>query len=126
MKKRILLLEDNSEVREFYADFLSKNFEVETVGDGEEGLEKLRKASPQYDLILLDIMMPKMDGVSFLKTKNQDPKLSNVPVVVLSNLGQDDVLKACFGLGITFYILKAETTPDEVEKVVHQALDNVK
>lgn len=120
-KKKILLLEDNRDCRDFYKDLLSKEYEVTTANDGEEGLNKL--LSPDnYDLLVLDIMMPKLDGVDLLKAKNKDQKAAKVPVVVLSNLGHEDVLKACFEQGIKFYILKAETNPDQFLAVVKKAL----
>ncbi|MFH1536282.1 MAG: response regulator [Patescibacteria group bacterium] len=117
-KKKILLIEDNKEERDFYSDFLSHDFEMETAEDGENGLEKLKAEND--DLVLLDIMMPKLDGVGFLKLKNADAKIAGVPVVALTNLGQDEVLKACFEQGIKSYILKAETTPDKVLSVIKQ------
>lgn len=122
-KKRILLLEDNEDAREFYVDLLSGAYDVETANDGQEGLDKIKADPAKYNLLLLDIMMPKMDGVSFLRAKNKDPQLAKIPVVVLTNLGQEDVLGACFDLGVKFYILKAETTPDKILSVIKEVFN---
>lgn len=119
-EKKILLIEDNKEERDFYSDFLSHDFEVEIAIDGEDGLEKLKAGT--FDLVLLDIMMPKLDGVGFLKLKNSEPKIAKIPVIALTNLGQDEVLKACFDQGVKSYVLKAETTPDKVLAVVKQTV----
>jgi len=117
-KKRVLVVEDNQEEREFYADFLSKEYEIEQANDGGEALDKIISSPTPYDLILLDIMMPKMDGISFLKAKNQLPRISDIPVIVLTNLAQEDTLKTCLDLKVKSYILKAETTPDKVLNIV--------
>ena len=123
-KKKILLVEDNKEERDFYSDFLSHDFEVETAEDGQKGLDKLKAGS--YDLVLLDIMLPKLDGVGFLKLKNNDAKIASTPVVALTNLGQDEVLKACFEQGVKSYILKAETTPDKVLEAIKQTIQTAR
>jgi CheY-like chemotaxis protein len=122
-KKKILLIEDDADMRNFYAEFLSEQYTVESACDGEEGFAKA--LSGQFDLILLDLMMPKLDGIGFLQRKKQTPKLLNVQVVVMTNLGQDEVLKKCFDLGVKYYILKANTTPDKVLPVLAKALDDV-
>lgn len=120
---KILLVEDDEEVRKFYSDFLTSDFEVENVADGEEGLNVLLSSPDPFNLILLDIMMPKMDGIEFLKRKNNTPKISGIPVVVLTNLGQEEILHACFDLGAKYYVLKAEITPDQILLVLKEAIE---
>lgn len=121
-KKKILLIEDDQEMREFYADFLAQNgYLVDTAADGEEGWTKF--SSGNYDLLLLDIMLPKLDGLGFLERRQKDAKLKLCPTVILTNLGQDEVLKKCFALGVKYYILKAETTPNQVLPVLAKALE---
>lgn len=120
-KKKILLVEDDAETRSFYADYLADKYTVVTAADGEEGWTKL--ASGQFDLLLLDIMLPKLDGLVFLERKQKEAKVASVPVVMLTNLGQDEILKKCLGLGAKYYILKAETSPDRVWPVLERALD---
>jgi two-component system, OmpR family, response regulator VanR len=122
-KKKILIVEDDVNIRNFYAEFLSDQYLVESAGDGEEGFAKA--LSGKFDLILLDLMMPKLDGVGFLQRKKQTPELLSIPVVVMTNLGQDEILKKCFDLGVKYYVLKANTTPDKVLPVLSKALGAV-
>lgn len=119
-KKKILLVEDDAQLRDFYQDFLSDQYVVEVARDGEEGWFKL--VNGKFDLIVLDIMMPKLDGIGFLERKSKDNGFAKIPAVMLTNLGQDEVLKKCFELGAKYYILKAETTPDKILPVLEQAL----
>jgi CheY-like chemotaxis protein len=122
-KHTILLVEDDLEVREFYSDFLSEVYIVETAVNGELGLNMLKSSPKKYDLVLLDIMMPKMDGMAFMKEKNKEPSIVGIPVVVLTNLGQEEVLHGCFDLGAKYYILKAEITPDQILPVLKEAIE---
>lgn len=121
-KKKILLVEDDQQMRSFYAEFLTNNnYLVDTAADGEEGWTKFN--SGNYDLLLLDIMLPKLDGLGFLERRKADPKLTAVPTVILTNLGQDEVLKKCFSFGVKYYILKAETTPNQILPILGKALE---
>jgi two-component system, OmpR family, response regulator VanR len=119
-KKKILIVEDEENLRNFYAEFLSEEYLVDSAGDGEEGFTKA--LAGKFDLILLDLMMPKLDGLGFLQRKKETPALIDVPVVVMTNLGQDEILRKCFDLGIKYYILKSNTTPDKVLPVLAKAL----
>jgi CheY-like chemotaxis protein len=121
-KKRILLVEDDSDLRIFYADLLSELYQVESAADGEEGFTKA--LSQKFDLILLDLIMPRLDGLGFLKRKKLTKSIEKVPVVVMTNLGQEDVLKRCFSLGVKCCILKISTTPDKVLSIISEALKN--
>lgn len=113
-QKRILIVEDDQFLREFYQDLLSdEGFNVDVAAEGEAGSEKLQEGG--YDLVLLDIMLPKKDGVHILqdyqKSHSQKP---NGPVVILTNLGQDSVVKSCFDLGAAGYLIKSSLDPDQV------------
>jgi CheY-like chemotaxis protein len=121
-KKKILLVEDDSDLRIFYADLLSEEYQVESAVDGEDGFTKA--LSQQFDLILLDLIMPRLDGLGFLKRKKDTESIAKVPVVVMTNMGQEDILKKCFALGAKCYILKVNTTPDKVMAIVSEALEN--
>ncbi len=102
---RILLIEDDSFFQNFYTKKLKeKNFEVEVAVDGEEGLSKMKQATP--DLILLDIIMPKKDGFEVLKEMSQVETLKVVPVLVFSTLGQEEDIKKALSLGAKDYIRK--------------------
>lgn len=84
----ILIVEDDADLREMMAQLLTlEGFRTETVANGQDALDYLRKGDPP-DLILLDLMMPIMDGWEFRRRQREDPELAAVPVVVLSALDQ--------------------------------------
>jgi two-component system, response regulator, stage 0 sporulation protein A len=121
-KKRILLVEDDSDLRLFYSDLLSEQYQVESAVDGEDGFAKA--ISQKFDLILLDLIMPRLDGLGFLQRKKDTKSIAKVPVVVMTNIGQEDILKQCFTLGAKCYMMKVNTTPDKVMAIVSEALKN--
>lgn len=102
---KILLIEDDKFFQKFYATKLQENkVEVEVAGDGEEGLMKMRSTNP--DLILLDLIMPKMDGFAVLTARSQDESLKKIPVIVFSTLGQEKDVRNAQQLGANGYINK--------------------
>ena len=112
--KKILIIEDDQFLREFYQELLQEEgYLVDAAADGEVGLQKIQAGG--FDLVLLDIMLPKMDGINILKNlKLTPPKNTNGPIVCLTNLGQDTVIKQCFELGAEGYLIKSALNPDEV------------
>lgn len=111
--QKILIIEDDQFLRELYAELLeSEGLEVDTAVDGVEGLQKAK--SGKYDLTLLDIMLPKKDGLSILKELNEAQRKNLGQVVMLTNLGQDAVIKQGFELGAGGYLIKSALTPDQV------------
>lgn len=112
--KKILLVEDDQFLREFYQELLAaEGYFIDVAADGEEALQKIWDR--EYDLILLDIMLPKKDGLEILKElKNRPPKSPRVKIVVLTNLGHDTVVKECFDLGAQGYLVKSALNPDQV------------
>lgn len=112
--KKILIIEDDQFMREFYQElFQQEGFLVDNAQDGEVGLKKIQEN--EYDLILLDIMLPKKDGLQILRDlKIRPPKSGDCPIVVLTNLGQDAVIKNCFELGAQGYLIKSALNPDQV------------
>jgi two-component system alkaline phosphatase synthesis response regulator PhoP len=113
-QNKILLVEDDPMVVRMYQRKLTKDgFRVTLAFNGEEGLAALMKERP--DIILLDIMMPKMNGIEMLKRIKADPVLKNIPVVILTNLGDrpEDVQK-CKELGAEDYWVKANVSLKEV------------
>lgn len=114
MKKRILIVEDDQFLREFYEELLqAEGYTVDAAADGDAGLIKI--SSGGYDLILLDIMLPKKDGMQILRElKLKPPSKTNGPIVCLTNLGQDAVIKQCFDLGVNGYLIKSAMNPDQV------------
>lgn len=112
--KKILVVEDDQFLREFYQElFQAEGYFVDTASDGEIGLSKLQ--SNEYNLVLLDLMLPKKDGVQILRDLKLKPAKSlNITIVVLTNLGQDAVIKQCFELGANGYLIKSALNPDQV------------
>jgi len=114
---KILLVEDDQTLTEMYAlKFKESGFELLLANDGLSGLEIAKKELPQ--VILLDIMMPKMDGFAVLTELKKDDQTKNTPVLMLSNLGQESDVEKGKKLGANDYIVKASMTPSQViEKV---------
>ena len=118
--KKILLIEDEKVITELLSDrILREGYEVIVADNGEDGLRKIKENKP--DLILLDIIMPKMDGFEVMEEKNKDPELRNIPVVIVSNSGQPVELDRAKELGAKDWLIKTEFDPQEViEKIKKQ------
>lgn len=121
-KKRVLIVEDDQFLREFYQELLeSEGMVVEVAPDGETAFNKIHEGG--YDLILLDIMLPKKDGLQILReTKVTPPLKANGPIVVLTNIGQDAIIKNCFEAGAAGYMIKSALNPDQVLQEIHNYL----
>lgn len=111
---KILVVEDDQFLRDFYKDLLmGEGFMVDTAADGEEGLAKVKEGG--WNLVLLDIVMPKKDGLQILREiKTQPPKGNLGSVVILTNLGNDTIIKQAFDLGASGYLIKSALNPSEV------------
>lgn len=121
MDKKILLIEDDESISFLYKRQLElAGFKTDAFFTGGEGLSALRQQ--QYDLLLLDIMLPDMNGLDILKQVKQNPATSALPTVLLTNLGQDSVIKEGFSLGAKGYLLKAALTPDQIVQEVKMML----
>lgn len=120
---KILVAEDELMMRDLVVRKLAANgFEVKIAADGKEAFDTWRAEFP--DLVLLDLVMPEMDGFKVLKKirNDQDPRLANTPVIVLSNLwSNEDILKVQ-NLKIQGYLVKAHYTPDDILENVNQVL----
>lgn len=121
MKTKVLLVEDDVELVKMYERiFALEGFELETAKDGDEGLEKARTAKPA--LILLDIMMPKLDGFQVLLRLKSKPETEGVPVIVLTNLsGVKDAQSALY-IGALKYLVKSQYEPKQVVDIVKNVL----
>lgn len=117
-KKRILLVEDDAALNDAFSILLKKeHYTVDSVFNGREALEKLTSTVP--DLILLDLLMPIMDGKVFLKNfKNT----SKVPIIVFSNLDAKTEVNEALALGATRYMLKAWASPKELIRVIKDTI----
>ena len=117
-KKRILLVEDDQYTRELYEEVIKgEGYALDSATNGEEGLEKIKAGG--YNLILLDVMMPKMSGLEVLRAvKNDPPKVNNGPIVILTNLTNDPILNQAYGLNARDFLVKSDITPgDLLEKI---------
>jgi len=113
----VLIIEDETDIRQVYSEVLKDaSFNVIEASDGESGLAKAKSTS--WDLLLLDIMLPKVDGLEVLKSIRSDQKLAGRPVILLTNLGRESIIKEGFELGANGYLIKSEMTPDQVVKEV--------
>ena len=114
LQKKILIIEDDQFLREFYEELLtSEGYSVDTAGEGETGLNKIQ--NNDYSLVLLDLMLPKKDGVQILRDlKVKPPKSPRISIIVLTNLGQDAVIKECFNLGANGYLIKSALNPEQI------------
>ncbi|MEK7084012.1 MAG: response regulator [Patescibacteria group bacterium] len=116
-KATVLLVEDDSFLANIYkTKFDMEGYAVTVADNGETGLAEAKKTHP--DIILLDILLPKMDGFVVLEKLKQDADTKNIPVILLTNLGQKDDVEKGLQLGAADYLIKAHFKPSEtVEKV---------
>lgn len=109
----VLIIEDEPMISSMYqTKFGMEGFTVATAGDGQDGLEKARTLAPA--VILLDIILPKLDGFAVLQEIRKDDQISKTPVILLSNLGQDEDVKKGKELGADDYFVKSNHTPAEI------------
>ena len=121
-KKKILIVDDDSFLLDMYAlKFSQTNFEVYTASDGAQALNKL-KIEPNFSIILLDIIMPNMDGFEMLEKINKEGLAPDAVKIVLSNKSEQSDIERGKELGVSGYIVKANSTPGEVIEQVTSIL----
>ncbi len=120
MAKKILIVEDEEILLELLQKRLTQeDYQVAIAKDGIEGLEKIKEDIP--DLILLDIVMPRMGGFEMMKELQKDEKFSQIPIIIISNSGQPVEIDLAQKLGARDWLIKTDFEPQEViEKVVNQ------
>ena len=119
--KKILIIEDDSFLSEMYSTkLIQEGFETEIAINGKQGIDKIKDIKP--DLVLLDIVLPKMDGFEILESVKKDPELKNIPIVLLTNLGQKNEIEKGLSLGADEYIIKAHFTPTAVVTKIKEVL----
>lgn len=124
MSKVLLLIEDDPLMLRLYRKiFKLEGYEIELAAGGQEGLDKAKSDKPT--LVLLDIMMPKMDGFEVLGKLKEDPETKDIPVVVLTNLAGTQDAKKAMEMGALKYIIKSEQDPKEVATLVKEVLENL-
>lgn len=118
--KKILLIEDEELILNLLQRKLEKEgYKVTVARDGEEGMEKMRRNLP--DIILLDIVMPKMGGFEVMEEVRKDKNLRSIPIIIISNSGQPVELDRAKRLGARDWLIKTEFDPKEViVKIKHQ------
>jgi CheY-like chemotaxis protein len=119
--KVLLLVEDDPLLINMYqSKFSSEGFQVFTATDGEAGLALVKSEKP--DIVILDIMMPKLDGIEVLRRIRQDPALKDIPVLMLSNLSEAAKQREAAQLGAKEFLVKANLTPTQVVQKIKQHL----
>jgi CheY-like chemotaxis protein len=119
-KKEILVAEDERPIsKALELKLIKEGFDVKAVYDGEEAMESLEKE--KFDLILLDIIMPKMNGFQVME-KIRDKKM-NIPIVVTSNLSQDDDIKKAKDLGAKAFLIKSDTPLSKIIETIKSILE---
>ena len=123
--KRVLIAEDDFFIRDIYEKVFSlAGYTVETAVDGEDALQKI-KAQQQYDMILLDIMMPKVTGLDVLRQLRAMPTpAKDTSVFILSNLGQQNIIEEAFKIGMDGYIIKSQMTPQQIVDEINTYFTN--
>lgn len=120
-RPRILITEDDELISRLYEQAFSfEGYDVDIASDGEEALTKITEQPPT--LILLDLMMPNMDGLEVLDRLNENDATRGIPVIVLSNLAGSEDIKQALEKGAVKYMVKAEHKPKEIVKEVKQVL----
>jgi len=121
MAKTILIIEDDKFLRELIAKKLIKEgYEISEAVDGEEGMKKVKEEKP--DLVLLDLILPGIDGFEVLSRMREESALASIPVIILSNLGQREDVEKGLKMGAVDYLIKAHFTPGEIIEKIKNAL----
>ena len=117
----VLVIEDDKFLRELISQKLIKEgFEVEGAIDGEEGIKMVKELKPA--IVLLDLILPGVDGFEVLSRIKGDPTLASIPVIILSNLGQKEDVERGLKLGAIDYLIKAHFTPGEIIEKIKNVL----
>jgi len=123
-KKIILIIEDDEVIlRALYLLLHEKDFTIATATDGETGQKMTERLKP--DLVLLDLIIPKISGFDYLKNIKANPDLKSTPVIVLSNLGDQENIDKAKSLGAEDYFVKSNTDLDKLSEKVKKTLDNL-
>ncbi len=120
--KRILFIEDEAALQKTFSDILkSEGFEIISALDGETGLNLAKKENP--DLILLDLILPKIHGLDILKEIKQNENTKNIPVIVLTNIESIEKIDKALELGATTYLVKSDYSLEDVIAKIIKAIE---
>lgn len=118
---KVLIIEDDRYISKMYQLKLSLDgLDVQVADNGRIGVEKVKEFKP--DIILLDVLMPELDGYEVLKIVKGDTETKDIPVLILSNLGQEDHIQKGMQLGAVGYIVKSQYTPSKVVEKINEVL----
>ncbi len=120
MPKVFIVEDDPLMLRMYQKIFTFEKYDVETAADGEEALTKIALAKPT--IIMLDVMMPKMNGLEVLDRLKADPNTKNIPVVMLTNLAGQQDAETALSKGAVKYIIKSEHEPKEIADMVKEII----
>ncbi len=121
MAKKVFIVDDDPFILDMYVvKFKEAGFALETATDGKEAIAAIKKSIP--DIVLLDVIMPLVDGFDVLQKLKEDAATKKIPVVLLTNLGQKEDTEKGFQMGAVDYIVKAHFTPSEVVEKVKKLL----
>lgn len=116
-KKKILIVEDDFYIRDLYSlQAEQEGFEVIEAPDGADALQKAR--TDTFDVILVDLMIPNIDGITLIKTLKADPKFANIPCIVITNLEDSTKEQEAKTAGAAAYLLKIKNSPESVMNTV--------
>ncbi len=119
--KKVLIVEDDQLIQRMYQKiFTFQHYTVVVANDGEEGVAKAQSEKP--DVILMDVMMPKMNGMEALEKIKADAALKDIPVIMLSNLAGDGDMSTAMSKGALKYIIKSEHDPKEIVSIVDETI----
>lgn len=120
---KILIIEDEEPMRNALVTKLTKEgFAVDIAGNGKEGLERITQQKP--DLVLLDILMPTMDGKEFLKKLRSQAEYSSIPVIVLTNINAENDKIEMYNYGILAYLVKSDSGISDIVDIIRNKLTN--
>ena len=118
---KILIIEDEEILQRSLSEYLiEENFETVCASDGEQGLELVKKESP--DLVILDIILPKLDGFQVLEKIKEESETKNIPVILLTNLESPEDIQKAFDRGATTYLVKSDYKLEDVAKKIKETL----
>lgn len=120
-KKKVCIIDDDPDLREIYlTKFNQEGFDVSLAVNGEEGLRTIREKHP--DIILLDLQMPVKNGIEVLQELDKDEAFSKIPVIVLTNIDNEEAFKEVGKFETRFYLIKSLTTPQKAVDYVKEVL----
>ncbi|MCF7795531.1 response regulator [Patescibacteria group bacterium] len=124
--KKILIAEDEISLLEMFSSIVenSGNYKITKAIDGEEVIKKIIENLP--DIILLDIMMPKKDGIDVLIDIKSNPKTKNIPVIILSNISDKNQIEKALDLGASDYLVKSDIHLKDISNIINKYSTNKK